>query len=372
MRRFLVVLVVLMCAGGMVTPALAQKNAPLITRDSDRDGVMDPDDACRGTPAGTRVDARGCPVTAAPAPAPAPAAAPPAAAPAGAIVANQAAKPDSTRRPSGLPQPSAPPAAPPAAPPPAPSAAQPAAPSAPPAAPSGANPGAAGAAVIGAAAAAPGGRPAAAPPPAPPAAPAAAAVVTDPTETAGFWLPAYTGRTDAEQLEHARTLVIKLDSAVLALVETYRNTSGSPTLGASDPGRVTSREKARWLRCRNIRNDLSTISDAARLLRDTIAGGAAVQRAAVGLAEAFEGMQALESCDVLNSMMESPDRFNPWQQNYENEARGFYREWYPQVRAVHTSAREFARVLNGALPAARRVTVPPALPTTPPYIGAAR
>ena len=83
-------------------------------------------------------------------------------------------------------------------------------------------------------------------------------------------------------------------------------------------------------------------------------------------------MQALESCDVLNSMMESPDRFNPWQQNYENEARGFYREWYPQVRAVHTSAREFARVLNGALPAARRVTVPPALPTTPPYIGAAR
>ena len=189
----------------------------------------------------------------------------------------------------------------------------------------------------------------------------------------GLWLPAYGGRTDAEQFLYAKLLIVKLDSAAAALVDTYRGTTGSPIGGASDPGRISSREKARWLRCRNIRNDLRTISDAAALLKDSIAGGAALQRAAVELSDAFEAMQALESCDVLNSMMESPDRFNPWQQNYESEARGFYRDWYPQVRTVHTAAREFARVLNGVLPAANRFSViPPALPTNPPYIGAAR
>ena len=196
--------------------------------------------------------------------------------------------------------------------------------------------------------------------------------MTDPTETAGFWLPAYTGRTDAEQLDYAKRLINKLDSAVVALVETYRNTSGSPLAGATDPGRLSTREKTRWTRCRNIGNDLRTIADAASLLKDSIAGGAAVQRAAVSLGDAFEGMQALESCDVLNSMIDSPDRFNPWQQNYENEARNFYRDWYPQVRTVHTAAREFARVLKSAMPADPRFVIPPAIPTSPPYIGAVR
>lgn len=201
--------------------------------------------------------------------------------------------------------------------------------------------------------------PAAAPSPAPSPAPAAA---TDPTETAGYWIAAYNGRTDAEQLTYVRLLVTKVDSAVIGLVETYRNTSGNPVAGAQDPGRLTRREKDRWLRCRNIANDFRTMAEAAGALKESAVGGPLAQRAMVGLAAAFDELQALEGCDVINSMVESPDRFNPWQANYENEARNFYRDWYPQVRAVHSAAREVAR--------AGRFPVPAAISTTPPYAAA--
>lgn len=390
MRRIAGLLFVFVCAAGTLQPLLAQKNAPAITRDSDHDGVMDPRDRCRATPAGTRVDATGCPATGAPAAAPT-AAAPVAATttPTPTPVTTQAAQPHpDSARPSGA----APAGAAAAAAAAAPGATAPAAQQAatPPngasrtTTPAGAStpgglPGAGAVAAVGAAVT-PGTSPAQpAPAPAHPAAPAAAPAaaaapmaVTDPTETAGFWLPAYAGHTDAEQFAYVKLLVIKLDSAVVALVETYRNTSGNPVAGASDPGRLTSREKARWLRCRNIGNDMHTIADAASVLKDSIAGGPTVQRSAVVLADAFVAMQALESCDVINSMVESPDRFNPWQQNYENEARNFYRDWYGQVRTVHTAARELARVLNGVLPADKRFPVPAAIPTTPPYIGAVR
>jgi hypothetical protein len=200
-------------------------------------------------------------------------------------------------------------------------------------------------------------------PAAPPrAAPAGAA--TDPTETAGYWIAAYNGRTEADQMSYVRLLVTKIDSAVIGLVETYRNTSGNPVAGAQDPGRLTRREKDRWLRCRNIANDFRTMAEAAAALKDSVAGGALMQRAMVGLAAAFDELQALEGCDVINSMVESPDRFNPWQANYENEARNFYRDWYPQVRAVHSAAREVAR--------AGRFVVPAAISTTPPYASAVR
>ncbi len=43
----------------MVAPVIP---APAPPADSDRDGVLDPNDACANTPAGTRVDASGCPV----------------------------------------------------------------------------------------------------------------------------------------------------------------------------------------------------------------------------------------------------------------------------------------------------------------------
>jgi hypothetical protein len=71
-------------------------------------------------------------------------------------------------------------------------------------------------------------------------------------------------------------------------------------------------------------------------------------------------------------MVEAPDRWAPWQQNYENSARGFYRDWYTQLRAVHEADRGLARALNAALPAARQFPIPPGLPPNPPTVGAVR
>jgi len=345
--------------------APAQKTAPSITRDSDRDGVPEPRDRCPRTPPATRVDVNGCtdpsapPVTAAPAAAPiagAPATptSPPAATPNAAAPSPTAAQPraDTARpRPTGMPTPSA--AAPPAG----------GGQNVTQAAPS--NPTASPGASASPPATVPATPPRVTPAPAAAAAPAAAPVVTtDPTETAGYWIAAYNGRTDADQAAYVRLLVTKVDSAVIGLVETYRNTSGNPVSGAQDPGRLTRREKDRWLRCRNIANDFRTMAEAASLLGDSVAAGPAQQRAMAGLATAFDDLQALESCDVINGMIEAPDRFNPWQANYENEARNFYRDWYLQVRAVHSAAREVAR--TGRFP------VPAAIATTPPYAAAVR
>jgi len=69
------------CCGVAVPVAAAPAVAPAPV-DSDGDGVIDANDACPGTPAGTAVDAKGCEVAAA-----APAAAEPAAAPAAPIPA---------------------------------------------------------------------------------------------------------------------------------------------------------------------------------------------------------------------------------------------------------------------------------------------
>jgi len=61
------------CCGVAIPVATAPAVAPTAPVDSDGDGVVDADDACPGTPAGTAVDAKGCEVAAA-APAAAPAA----------------------------------------------------------------------------------------------------------------------------------------------------------------------------------------------------------------------------------------------------------------------------------------------------------
>jgi len=197
-------------------------------------------------------------------------------------------------------------------------------------------------------------------------------VVIDPSQTAGFWLPAFSGATDAEQLDYAKSLVLKFDSAVVALIEIYQNTSGNPVAGATDPSHLSSREKARWLRCRNVANDIRNLGEAADELRDSIAGGPTLQREAETMAQAFDSLRAIEGCDLINSMIESPERFAPWQANYESEAHHFYANWYGEIRAAHLAVRDFARVLNGALAPDRRFPVPPAIPAVPPYIGAVR
>jgi hypothetical protein len=349
----------LLCVGGVFTTAYAQKTAPAITRDSDRDGVPDPRDRCAATPAGTRVDPNGCPAVA---PAPAPAAQAPTAAPSGAQappVTTQAQREDSTRRrPSGLPSPSPAPANAAAAQPPAREH------------PSGLPTPSGGAAVSAPSAAAP--APSAAPAPTPARRRPTRVVVIDPSQTAGFWLPAFSGTTDAEQLDYAKTLVLKFDSAVVALIAIYQNTSGNPVAGATDPSHLSSREKARWLRCRNVANDIRNLGEAVDELRDSIAGGPTLQREAATMAQAFDSLHAIEGCDLINSMIESPERFSPWQANYESEAHHFYANWYGEVRAAHLAVRDFARVLNGALAPDRRFPVPPAIPAVPPYIGAVR
>jgi OmpA-OmpF porin, OOP family len=48
------------CAKAPAAAAAAPVVAPVAAVDTDRDGVMDPDDRCAGTPAGLAVDAHGC------------------------------------------------------------------------------------------------------------------------------------------------------------------------------------------------------------------------------------------------------------------------------------------------------------------------
>jgi hypothetical protein len=152
----------------------------------------------------------------------------------------------------------------------------------------------------------------------------------------------------------------------------FRNTSGAPLAGATGPNVLSAREKGRWTRCRLIQLDLSTISEAVGLVKDSLPGGPMVQHGAAGLAQAFEGLVATGECDNIGSMIEAPDRWAPWQTNYETSARNFYRDWYSQLRAVHEADRNFARALAPALPAARQFPVPPGLPPNAPTVGSAR
>jgi hypothetical protein len=432
MRRASLLLAVCLAAGGVTSPLLAQKNAPAVTRDADRDGVPDIRDRCRSTPAGTRVDATGCPATAAPA-APVATTATPATAtpdarrgqttPTTTAPATTAAQAPTTAAPGGVTPagaagaaqapPGAAPAGQQAAAPPTQQAAQPTGrPSGLPAPTSGGAPTGGGAAPVGAVVGAAGAAatqaargnqppataqpaattaspatatPAATTPapattaPAPAAAaPAAAAPartrpapVLDPSLTAGYWMPAYNGETDAELLEYARTMTIRTDSAIGALVEVFRNTTGAPVVGATGPNILATREKGRWQRCRLIHFDLGTLGEGATFLRDTLTNPT-LNRAALTLVDAFEGETASSECDNITSMVEAPDRWAPWQQNYESSARTFYRDWYGQLKTLHDANRGFARALNSTLPAARQFPIFPALPPTPPTIGAVR
>lgn len=181
-------------------------------------------------------------------------------------------------------------------------------------------------------------------------------------------MPAYAGATDADAFEYTRTLVLRTDSAIQALVDVFRNTSGAPMVGASSPNVISSRERGRWQRCRLIHFDLKTLADAAQFLQDTIPGGPTLRRGVQSLADAFEGLQATEECDLVVSMIEAPDNYQPWQQNYENSARNFYRDWYTQLRAVHSENRSLVSLLNPRL-GTRSISIPPALNTRPPTLG---
>lgn len=382
MKR-IVMLVALLCGALAVGPAMAQKTAPAVTRDTDRDGVPDTRDRCRNTERGARVGADGCPAAGASAP-PTP--------------ANPAGPPQSAaNRPN--PAPGGPPAASPAPAPvvTAPVQQQAQAPNTPATSqPSRPNPGdsvananrpPAGvtAPVVNPPVSRPDSSapannranrpsglptpvvppPAAAPAPAP--APARQPSV-DSSVTAGFWMPAYGGSSEADLLSYARSLVLRTDSAVNALVDVFRNTSGAPMAGATSPNVISSRERGRWDRCRLLHFDLRTLADAAAFLKDSLPGGPTLRRAIGGLDDAYQGLAASEECDNVVSMIQAPDRWTPWQQNYETSSRNFYRDWYAQLRAVHAANRTFVGFLNPRL-GARAVPMPSALPPRPPTLG---
>ena len=198
-----------------------------------------------------------------------------------------------------------------------------------------------------------------------PVAPAASAF------TAGLAMPPYGGTTSDAALEYAARFGRLLDSAIVTLVDIFRNTSGQPMEGASNPTDLSQRERDRWSRCRNVYWDLTTFAAAAQTLRRTLPANPALQSAAAGLDTALAASQALAECDNVASMIAAPDRWTPWGDQYRTAAQHFYREFYGQVREAHERDRALVNALNAVLPPARRIPVPPGLQRNAPFAGAA-
>jgi len=190
------------------------------------------------------------------------------------------------------------------------------------------------------------------------------------TYTANLAMPPYAGATTQDALDYAGRLGRMLDSAIVTLVGTFRNTSGQPMFGASSPAALSQRERDRWNRCRNLYWDLTTYAAAVGPLRQSLGQDPALQRAAADLDTAFIRSVATAECDNVASMIDAPDRWTPWSDQYEAAARRFYRDFYAQIREVHEKDRALVNELNRLLPPGRRVTPPPALPPNPPFAGA--
>jgi hypothetical protein len=161
-----------------------------------------------------------------------------------------------------------------------------------------------------------------------------------------------------------------LDSTIVTLVGIFRLTSGQPMVGVTSPAMLSRREQDRWARCRDLHWDLTTYAAAAAALRPSLGSDPVLQRAAAELDSAFSSSVATAECDNVASMIAAPERWTPWQEQYETVARHFYRDFYAQIREVHEKDRALMSALNRVLPAARRVPPPPGLPANPPYAGA--
>jgi hypothetical protein len=184
-------------------------------------------------------------------------------------------------------------------------------------------------------------------------------------------MPPYTGASTEDAWEYTARLGRMLDSTIVTLVETFRNTSGQPMIGASSPATLSQRERDRWARCRDLYWDLTTYAAAVRALKQSLGPDPALQRAAADLDSAFNKSLATVECDNVASMIAAPDRWTPWQDQYEAAAQRFYRDFYGQVREVHERDRALVSALNRFLPQGHRVAPPSGLPTNPPFAGAA-
>jgi hypothetical protein len=193
--------------------------------------------------------------------------------------------------------------------------------------------------------------------------------------TAGLALPPFTGGGADSALEYAKHLGKMLDSTIVSLVDVFRNTSGQPMVGAGSPAALSRREQDRWSRCRNLYWDLTTYVSGVRGLEPALAENPALEQAAAALDStldsALDSNGAIAECDNVASMIAAPDRWTPWQDQYETAARRFYREFYALIREGHEHDRAFMVAVNAALSPSRRVPVPAGLPRNPPYAGAA-
>jgi len=217
----------------------------------------------------------------------------------------------------------------------------------------------------------PAGTPAPAPATVPASAPASAAVTPQAapntfSASAGLAIAPFEGDDDARPA-YLRTFTQQLDSAISLMVAVFRNTSGQPMAGADAPTALSQRERDRWTRCRDLHWDLQTYVAA---MHDQVEfDNANVTRAAAALDSSLTALQATSECDNIASMIAAPGRWAPWGANYQSSARNFYRGWYTELRDVAEKNRAFVIALNGTLPAAQRLPVPPAMPRTPPYAG---
>ena len=202
---------------------------------------------------------------------------------------------------------------------------------------------------------------------------AAVAVPAAPSNafTAGLAMPPFSGTGDAVRFLYLRTLARNLDSATVALVDIFRNTSGQPMAGASAPTTLSGRERERWTRCRDLYWDFNSFASGLHGARGGLPSNPALQRAAASLDSALTGLDALGECDNVASMISAPARWDPWAQHYENAARHFYSGWYDQVREAHERDRALVVALNAVLASGQTLPVPPGLPRTAPYAGAA-
>jgi len=148
----------------------------------------------------------------------------------------------------------------------------------------------------------PGEQPAAAAP-APAAAPAthpaavttqAAAAPAAPTGafTAGLALVPYAGSTDADRDAYVALFTQMFDSAVVGLVNVFRNTSGQPVSGAESPTALSQRERDRWTRCRDLYFDLQSYQAAFHALLPRLPSAGNVPRTAAALDSSLTAVQA--------------------------------------------------------------------------------
>lgn len=187
--------------------------------------------------------------------------------------------------------------------------------------------------------------------------------------TAGLAVPPFSGDGDSAQYEYLRHVARNLDSATVALVALFRNTSGQPMAGAADPNALSARERERWTRCRNLYWDFTSFTSGLHGVGEGLAN-ATVARAVASLEAALAEVDALSECDNVASMLSAPERWDPWAQQYATAARQFYSGWYGQVLAAHDRDRELVQALNPVLPAGRALAIPPRMPRNPPYAGA--